>query len=191
MQKREDNDYVFDRFFLDTQERILRCEGKAVPITLKAFNTLSVLVQRSGHIVDKVELMNQVWPNAFVEEANLTQHIYKLRKILGLRADGCEYIETVPRRGYRFADVASISKRAGDIFVMETGADSFNGIGLNASAKSETTTILLAIVPSAVSAGDPDAECFSDCIAQSLSRLFSGLPELRIMSRKVVFAMTK
>src|SRR6266481_1282216 len=72
------------------------------PLTPKAFATLVVLVQRSGHLVEKNELMKLLWPDSFVEESNLNQHVWTLRKALGENQAGHEYIETVPKRGYRF-----------------------------------------------------------------------------------------
>lgn len=190
MQVKEGEDYVFGRFYLDTRERVLLCDGKAVPITLKAFNTLFVLVQSGGHLVEKAELMKQVWPNAFVEEANLTQHIYKLRKILGMRADGRDYIETVPRRGYRFTAATSKSMREGDSLVMAHHAGNTISIpDSEAITNLDTTIISLAIVPFAFADVDPDAEYLSSRITESLTSILSGLPPLRIMSRNIVFAI--
>ncbi|HEY8462404.1 MAG TPA: winged helix-turn-helix domain-containing protein, partial [Blastocatellia bacterium] len=95
--------YEFDRFRIDPTERALLCEGELTPLTQKAFEVLLALVERRGAIVSKEELMAKVWPQAFVEDSNLTQNIYTLRKTLGQMPDGQGYIVTVPRRGYRFA----------------------------------------------------------------------------------------
>jgi Tol biopolymer transport system component/DNA-binding winged helix-turn-helix (wHTH) protein len=95
--------YEFDRFRIDLTERALLCEGQFVPLTQKAFEVLLALVERRNGIVSKEELMAKVWPDTFVEESNLTQNIYTLRKALGQTPDGEGYIVTVPRRGYRFA----------------------------------------------------------------------------------------
>lgn len=95
--------YEFDRFRIDLAERALLCEGEFVPLTQKAFEVLLALVERRGGIVSKEELIAKVWPDTFVEESNLTQNIYTLRKALGRTPDGEGYIVTVPRRGYRFA----------------------------------------------------------------------------------------
>ena len=95
--------YEFDRFRIDLTERALLCEGQFVPLTQKAFEVLLALVEGRGGIVSKEELMAKVWPDTFVEESNLTQNIYTLRKALGQTPDGEGYIMTVPRRGYRFA----------------------------------------------------------------------------------------
>ncbi|MGH9831705.1 MAG: winged helix-turn-helix domain-containing protein [Blastocatellia bacterium] len=95
--------YEFDRFRIDLTERVLLCEGEMTPLTQKAFEVLLALIERRGRIVSKEELMEKVWPDTFVEESNLAQNIYTLRKTLGQAADGEGYIVTVPRRGYRFA----------------------------------------------------------------------------------------
>jgi len=190
MEASEGQDYIFGRFYLDTRERILLCDGKPVRITLKAFNILFVLVQSTGHIVEKDELMKQVWPNAFVEEANLTQHIYKLRKILGPKADGRQYIETVPRRGYRFTAATSMPRRDGYGLVMQHHDDNIAGIPTSEATTSlEPTIISLAIVPFAFASGDSDAEYLSDRVTESLTSILSGLPQLRILSRNIVFAV--
>lgn len=94
--------YEFDSFRLDPEEQVLLRDGKPLPLSPKLFETLLALVRDSGHIVEKEVLIKQVWPDTFVEENNLSQYISMLRRTLG---EGQErrYIETVPRRGYRFA----------------------------------------------------------------------------------------
>ncbi|HEX8888318.1 MAG TPA: winged helix-turn-helix domain-containing protein [Pyrinomonadaceae bacterium] len=96
--------YEFDPFLLDAQERVLFREGEREPVDLtpKVFDILLELVQNSGRIVEKRELMEKVWPNTFVEEANLTQHVSTLRKKLAQHSDKQRFIMTVPGRGYRF-----------------------------------------------------------------------------------------
>lgn len=91
--------YEFGPFRIDTVNRRLLREGETVPLKAKAVETLLLLVQHNGEVVEKDDLMKWLWPDSFVEEANLTQNIYMLRKALGTAG----YIETVPRRGYRFA----------------------------------------------------------------------------------------
>src|SRR5215216_7762694 len=95
--------YTFGPFVLDTREGALLRGGRPVQLTPKAFETLAALVERSGHCIGKEELMRRVWPDSFVEENNLSQNVSQLRR--ALHAEGEEaagYIETVPRRGYRF-----------------------------------------------------------------------------------------
>ncbi len=104
--------YEFGPFRLDTAERLLLRVVEVVPLTPKAFDLLLVLVERHGHLVEKEELMKTVWPDSFVEEANLSYTVSAIRKALGNGAEGQRYIETVPKRGYRF--VAPVRERTGE-----------------------------------------------------------------------------
>jgi DNA-binding winged helix-turn-helix (wHTH) protein/TolB-like protein/Tfp pilus assembly protein PilF len=94
--------FEFGGFRYDPAEHLLLRDGKPVSLTPKAFDILKILLQSHGRLLSKEELMNRTWPNSFVEEANLTVNISALRKALGDHPDGGEYIETVPKRGYRF-----------------------------------------------------------------------------------------
>jgi DNA-binding winged helix-turn-helix (wHTH) protein len=91
--------YDFDRFRLDAAERVLLRDGIPVPLTPKAVETLLVLVERHDHLVTKETLFQIVWPETFVEDNNLAQNISLLRRVLGDRATGGPFIETVPKRG--------------------------------------------------------------------------------------------
>ena len=105
---RENLLYQFGPFQLDTAEQTLTREGKPVALTGKAFHTLLVLVENSGHTVTKDDLLAKVWPDTFVEELTLAQNISTLRKALHDDKGDSKYIQTVPRRGYRF--VAEVRK---------------------------------------------------------------------------------
>ncbi|HWS54659.1 MAG TPA: winged helix-turn-helix domain-containing protein [Pyrinomonadaceae bacterium] len=94
--------YEFDTFRLDPAERLLTRDGEAVPLTPKVFDTLLTLVRNQGHVVRKQDLMNLLWPDSFVEESSLTQNISLLRKALNGGPADRQYIETVPKLGYRF-----------------------------------------------------------------------------------------
>src|SRR5205809_5505173 len=94
--------YEFGPLHLDAAERLLLRDGQPVPLPPKVFDTLLVLVQSSGHLVEKDELMTKLWPDTFVEEATLARNISDLRKALCEDTGQHEYIETVPKRGYRF-----------------------------------------------------------------------------------------
>ncbi len=110
------NLYEFGKFRMDTSERVLLCENETIMLAPKVFDTLEILVKRNGKTVTKDELMDEIWADSFVDESNLTQNIYTLRQALGK-----EFIETMPRRGYRFAaDVKTVS--------IAEKAESFNGI---------------------------------------------------------------
>src|SRR4030095_3972752 len=94
--------YEFDQFRVDTLEGLLWRDGEVVRLTPKAFDMLVLLLENNGHLVRKEELMERIWPDAFVEEANLTNNISLLRKVLNGESGEQHYIKTVPRRGYRF-----------------------------------------------------------------------------------------
>lgn len=94
--------YRFGPYRLDGDERVLLRDGQPVTLPPKDLETLFVLVERAGHIVEKQELLEKVWPGVFIEEGNLARHIFNLRQVLGDSRDGRNYIETIPRRGYRF-----------------------------------------------------------------------------------------
>ncbi len=98
--------YEFGPFRLDVAEHLLLRDGGPVALTPRAFETLVVLVERRGHLVEKEELLKTLWPDSFVEEHNLANNISTLRKALGESKNTAQYIETVPKRGYRF--VASV-----------------------------------------------------------------------------------
>src|SRR5258708_13471451 len=88
---------------MDATERLLVRDGHPVPLTPKAFDVLMVLLQHSGHLVEKKELIETVWPTSFVEEGNLSVMVHALRKAFGSDHRDPTYIETVSKRGYRFA----------------------------------------------------------------------------------------
>ena len=94
--------YGFENFRLDAAHRLLYQNGQEIPLTPKVVETLLALVERSGEVLSKDELMEIIWADSFVEEGNLSQNLYILRKILSETADGRPFIETLKRRGYRF-----------------------------------------------------------------------------------------
>jgi DNA-binding winged helix-turn-helix (wHTH) protein/Tol biopolymer transport system component len=141
--------YSFGFFTLDVLERRLWKGKDPVAVTPKAFDTLLVLLENKGRIVDKNVLLDRVWKDTFVEESTIAQNISTLRRVLGLSAEGKQFIETVPRRGYRF--VADVKEVADDeeIVVIEqrllthiadkSDAESVNE-GYNGSISSENGT---------------------------------------------------
>lgn len=94
--------FEFDKFLLDSQQRLVFRDGEPLALTPKVFDILLELVESGGRVLEKKELMERVWPDSFVEESNLTQHISTLRKKLGQDSSQQRYIVTVPGRGYRF-----------------------------------------------------------------------------------------
>jgi DNA-binding winged helix-turn-helix (wHTH) protein/TolB-like protein/tetratricopeptide (TPR) repeat protein len=109
MDASQEQAFAFGDFLLVPKERLLLSTGKPVPLTGKAFDLLVALVRRSGQLVTKDELMQEVWPNTFVEETNLTVNVSALRKVLEREGNGRGVIQTVSGRGYRF--VAPVAGR--------------------------------------------------------------------------------
>jgi DNA-binding winged helix-turn-helix (wHTH) protein/predicted Zn-dependent protease len=102
MEKESKGLYEFGAFRLDAGERLLLREGQLVPLTPKAFDVLLTLVEQRGRLLEKDDLLRAVWPDTIVEEGNLADNISRVRKALGEGEDGQKFIETIPRRGYRF-----------------------------------------------------------------------------------------
>jgi DNA-binding winged helix-turn-helix (wHTH) protein/tetratricopeptide (TPR) repeat protein len=113
--------YEFGPFSLVVEERQLLVEGRQVSLTPKALDILIILVQNSGRVLEKKEIMDLIWPDTFVEEATLAQNIFTIRKALGEDIKGVRYIETIPRRGYRF--IAGVKKSYREI----SKPDIYNG----------------------------------------------------------------
>lgn len=116
------NDYgvfEFDELSFDVREKILRRGTEIVPMPPKTCDLLAVLVANHGQLLEKDELLKQVWADTFVEEANLSHHIRGLRKTLGEDDQEKKFIETVPRRGYRFVAPVSEISAAGETETLE------------------------------------------------------------------------
>ena len=114
------NFYEFGAYRIDARDHLLLRDGEVVPLAPKAFDLLLVLAQSSGRVLTKEELMKLVWPDSFVEEANLSRHVFSLRKALGEEGDANKYIETIPRRGYRFvAGVTEVQDESHELVVAE------------------------------------------------------------------------
>lgn len=177
--------YEFGPFRLNPQERLLLRGRSAVPLTPKVFDTLVVLVRNSGHVVSKDELMKEIWPSTNVEEANLTQNVSMLRKVLDQHHQGSSYIETVPKRGYRFiAKVKTISEEGGQIAGQQ---DDSRPVAEQMERSRAQSIHSLAVLPFANTSADPNAEYLSDGITESLINNLSQLPELRVIARSTVF----
>jgi TolB-like protein/Tfp pilus assembly protein PilF len=140
--------YEFGRFRLDATGRALFRGNRAIPIPPKAADTLLLLVQNAGNVVEKQDLLKQVWQGAFVEEGSLTRTISILRKVLEDGAHGQEFISTIPTRGYRFtARVEGLS---------------------SVSAPSLASRIMLAVLPFENISGQKSQEYFSDGLTEEM-----------------------
>ena len=206
--------FEFGRFRMNVAERVLLRDGEVVPLTPKVFDILLTLVENRGQVVSKEELMKRVWPDTFVEEGNLTQNISLLRKALGETPGGAQFIETVPRRGYRFvatiseketettdfapvvsaelpaAAVTSTPNRRTPAFVLAAALVIVGIIGVmyfTSKAGGNPEAIgSIAVLPFVDESADPDAEYINDKIAESLINSLSKLPQLRVVPRSVV-----
>jgi len=178
--------YEFGSYQLDERERVLTREGCILPLTPKAFETLLVLVRNSGHVVTKDDLMKQVWPNAYVEEGNLTQNIFALRRILGEELHGNKYIETVSRRGYRFVGAVRRVSGAAAAVAMPNGMNQADG-QTTSELKTRRTIAVLAVLPFVNESAEAKMEYVSDGITESIINSLAELPRLRVMSRSAVF----
>ncbi len=153
--------YEFGPFRLDTRDSILLRDGRRIPLKPKVYETLLVLIRNGGHVVEKEELMKEVWPDTFVEENNLTGNIFALRRAFGEH----QFIETIPRRGYRFtADVKQIRVGGADVpsgrepdsatrDIQEIGVSSSSGKQIRSLWRIGLLPLLIAFTTLAVGAG--------------------------------------
>jgi DNA-binding winged helix-turn-helix (wHTH) protein len=118
--------YEFGQFRLDPHEKVLRSGNSIMDVTPKAVEILCLLVENVGKIVSKEEIFERVWSDSFVEENNLSHHIFRLRKVLG-ETDEQKFIETVPKRGYRF--VAGVREAIPDPFELSAPPKPENLVG--------------------------------------------------------------
>ncbi len=174
--------YEFGPFKLDRGERILVRNGEPVSLTPKAFDTLLLLVRNSGHVVTKDDLMREVWPETYVEEGNLAQNIFILRKVLG----DSRYIETVPRRGYRFsAGVRDVC--IDEIEHAPAAAKQSTRVRVPQGIPHEQAHDSIAVLPFANVSNNANTEYLSDGITESIINMLSQLPQLHVMARSAVF----
>ncbi|MBS1807140.1 MAG: winged helix-turn-helix domain-containing protein [Acidobacteria bacterium] len=131
--------YQFEGFRLEREERILWRDGVPIPLTPKAFETLLVLVENSGRVLTKEELLNRIWPDTKVEETTLAQNISTLRKALG--PDGQQLIQTIPKRGYRFTvNVTAIQENGFASYAQGTALSEMQTQEYDAVAEAQTPT---------------------------------------------------
>src|SRR6185503_16086162 len=166
--------YEFGPYRLDLSKRVLMRVGETISLAPKALEILIVLVVHAGELVEKDELLKAVWPDTFVEESNLTQNIFTLRRALGDERVGARYIETVARRGYRF-----IAR------VRPVGADD-NGAG-DAQTLAASERPVIAVLPFLNTSGDQELEYLAEGITDNIINNLSRVSRLRVMSRSAVF----
>jgi DNA-binding winged helix-turn-helix (wHTH) protein/tetratricopeptide (TPR) repeat protein len=175
--------YDFGPFRIDATQHLLLRDGIEVPLTPKAFDTLLLLVRNNGQIVEKDALLKTVWPEAFVEEATLAQNIFTIRKALG-GSEGDQYIQTIPKRGYRFvAGVVAVKDESG--VQLETSETSLlDRIGEKSDYASPIVSV--AVLPLINQSADQDVGYLSDGLTEALTNTLSLLPELQVKACSTV-----
>lgn len=208
--------YEFGPFKLVPSEKHLLRDGNPVQLTPKSFDLLVVLVENAGHLVEKAELMNRVWPDSFVEEANLSVKMSELRRALGETSNENQYVETVPRRGYRF--VAAVQEVSEILVEGEAGvrleenndrsaikrfwpaglaarltgavllfALNVGGLRDRLFVTPEPVSIRsLAVLPLENLSGDQSQDYFADGMTEALITGLAKIGELRVVSRASV-----
>ncbi|MDQ3918821.1 MAG: winged helix-turn-helix domain-containing protein [Acidobacteriota bacterium] len=176
--------YEFGPFLLDLSERLLLRDGKAVPLAPKVFETLVILVEHGGRIVDKDELIERLWPDSFVEESSLAQNIFQVRKALEGGAPGRRYVETIPKRGYRFAaEVREIA--AGDAAALPPRLVSESPSGK--TAEQVLAVRSLAVLPFKALGGEDRDKYLGLGMADATIIKLSGLRHLSVVPTSAVF----
>jgi TolB-like protein/DNA-binding winged helix-turn-helix (wHTH) protein/tetratricopeptide (TPR) repeat protein len=196
--------YVFGPYRLELPTQRLLRNGEPVSLTPKAFQTLLALIERRDRVVDKGELMRVVWPDSFVEEANLTQTIFVLRRTLGDSPDGRPFIDTMPRRGYRFvADVRSEippppTARRDAIWrsrsawiaalVIAAGAIWFAATRMGQSGATSPRIESLVVLPFGNLSGGSEQDYLAESLNDALITDLSQIGGLRVISRTSAMA---
>jgi TolB-like protein/DNA-binding winged helix-turn-helix (wHTH) protein/Tfp pilus assembly protein PilF len=196
--------YEFGAFRLDPKEQTLLRDGQPIPLRPKVFDMLVVLIENRGHLVDKEQLMSLVWPEQFVEEGNINKNVSMLRRALGEGDNGQQFIETVPKRGYRFiGDVRTVkTDKAPASQSIPAQARRFNrywipvlvvpallvaGIAyllIYERRVSRTPAITsIVVLPLQNLSGDPAQEYFADGMTDALIGDLAQLGALRVISR--------
>lgn len=172
-------------FRLDLTERQLLRDGKPVPLTPKAYETLVLLVKNSGRIIEKEEFLKSVWLETYVEDATLAQNIFTIRQALA-GPEGKQYVQTVPKRGYRFvANVTEIPDENPDVQPEEPGQEAEEDQAAESVAENGVVRSLAGL-PFVNATADPNTEHLSDGIAASIVNTLSLVPELRIKASSTV-----
>ena len=177
--------YSFHPFRVDAVKRLLLRDGIPIPLTPKAFDTLLTLIRNRGRIIPKDELLKNIWPDTFVEEATLAQNVFTLRKALG-GSEGDQYIQTIPKRGYRFVANVTEEMDAGTTVSVDQSGLGSERIQQNEPATRDRAISSVAVLPLINASDDPNYEHLSDSITESIVNSLSLAPELRIKACSTV-----
>lgn len=182
MNSRDSSHFEFGSFYLDPGEGVLLHRGRPLQLTQKQLETLLVLVQNPNRLVKKEDLMNQVWSDACVEPANLTQTVFVLRKVLAQYEPLADFIETVPRQGYRFVGAV---KRIEVETNQAVAANSDSAATEDTSNRDDFRS--LAVLPFINATASTDGDYLADGLTESIINQLSRLPRLRVVARASAF----
>lgn len=172
--------YEFKGFRLEAGQRRLLFEGHPVPLKPKILDLLLYLVEMRGQLVVKEDLMREIWPDSIVEENNITVSMSVLRKTLGDDQLTHQFIETVPRRGYRFlAEVTEVAEKPAASVARRPETEP--------EPQEDETIDSLAVLPSQMAVSDPNVEYLSEGITESITNMLSRIPKLRVLACSTVF----
>jgi TolB-like protein/DNA-binding winged helix-turn-helix (wHTH) protein/Tfp pilus assembly protein PilF len=197
--------YEFGQFRIDNVERLLLRGEETIPLTPKAVDTLLVLVANSGRVVEKDELMKSVWPDTFVEEGALARNVSVLRKALGDDLEEFQYIETIPKRGYRFVapvkDLSASTLTSPDDQAEEILRNRFRWVvwlvptvflilaavlvytWFMRDSGNSPRIASLAVLPLNNPSNDPAQEYFADGMTEELINSLAKIEALKVISR--------
>jgi len=173
--------YEFGPYRLNPAERLLTRDGEVISLTPKATDILTLLVMNAGRVVEKDDLLKEVWADTFVEDANLTQNIFTLRRALGDERADPKYIDTVARHGYRF--IASVKVCEAEQRVTSEAEPEAIANGEVAAAP----PIVVAVLPFINATGDDSLEYLAEGVTDNIINHLSRVSALRVMSRSAVF----
>lgn len=177
--------YEFDTFRLDVRERLLMRDRKLVSVPLKVLETLVLLVERHGQILEKSYLMKELWPDTHVGVRSLAQNIFTLRKVLG--GEHAQFVETLSKRGYRFiAPVEALNEDSQGLGRRPIGRDSY--VDLVADI---VTIRLLAVLPFKVLGSEPDGHFLGLGLADALITRLSKLNRIIVRPTSAVAKYTE
>jgi DNA-binding winged helix-turn-helix (wHTH) protein/tetratricopeptide (TPR) repeat protein len=173
--------YVFGPYQLDLSKRVLTHDDETISLTPKATELLILLVTNAGQLVEKEELLRQIWPNTFVEEANLSQNIFTLRRALGDDRIEPRYIETVAKRGYRF--VAPV--RVTNDHQHQSPTSRLESVSLSPRATGDDRPII-AVLPFINAEQNSELEFLISNLTDTVINDLSRLPRIHVMSHSSV-----
>lgn len=181
-----DQVYEFKGFRLEAAQRRLLHDGEPVPLKPKILDLLLLLVQMRGRLVEKDELMKEIWPNTIVEENNITVSMSILRKTLGEDRGGRKFIETVPGRGYRF--VAPVKVISSEQTTVAETAPRISGVVTAGALEGRDGPIdSIAVLPLHNISNDPNSEYLAEGITETIINKLSRVSKLRVLARSTVF----